>query len=231
LPSEPGRQQLSLPPFPITVARASGEVITLCTRSHTIQVEDPIANAPDPKPKGNPPPRRQLEEWTTLKHVTIAALAALVAGVLVAWLVGRWLRRPRPVPPPPPPRPPWEEALEELFDIRNAGLIKAERYAEHFDRVSDSVRKYLGARFGFDGLESTTREITLVLRNVKPELDVLHEIESFLRQADLVKFARLSPTEIECEHALLSGEQIVRRTIPSASAQAPARASEPEPQP
>ena len=137
-------------------------------------------------------------------------------GALVAFLVGRWLRRPKPTPPPPPPRPPWDVALEELFDTRHAGLIKAERYAEHFERVSDSVRKYLGARFGFDGLESTTREMLAVLRNVKPPLDVLQEIERFLRQADLVKFARLTPTELECEHALLAGEEVVRRTMPAA---------------
>ena len=37
------------------------------------------------------------------------------------------------------------------------------RFAEHFDRVSDIVRKYLGLRFGFDGLESTTREALAVL--------------------------------------------------------------------
>ena len=214
LPPEPGRHELTLPSLPIAVARASGEVITLCTKPHAIQIEDPIANSPDPKPLGNPLPRRQLEEWTTLKHVTVAALAALIVGALVAFLVGRWLRRPKPTPPPPPPRPPWEVALEELFDTRHAGLIKTERYAEHFDRVSDCVRKYLGARFGFDGLESTTREMLAVLRNVKPPIDVLQEIERFLRQADLVKFARLTPTELECEHALLAGEEVVRRTMP-----------------
>ena len=92
------------------------------------------------------------------------ALIALVVGALVAWLIGRWLRRPQAGPPPPPPRPPWEVALEELFDLEHAGLVKSERFAEHFDRVSDCVRKYLGDRYGFDGLESTTRETLAVLR-------------------------------------------------------------------
>jgi hypothetical protein len=32
------------------------------------------------------------------------------------------------------------------------------------------VRKYLGARYGFDGLESTTRESLSVLREVSPRI-------------------------------------------------------------
>jgi hypothetical protein len=217
LPPKAGRHELVLPAIPIAVARASGELITLCTAPHAITIDDPIANTPNPKPTGNPPPRRQLEEWTALKHVAIAAAVALVVGAIVALLVSRWLRRPRPAPPAPPPRPPWEVAIEELFDIRHAGLIKAERYAEHFDRVSDTVRKYLGARFGFDGLESTTREVMTLLRRVTPAIPVLTEIELFLREADLVKFARLTPSEPECEQALVLGEMIVRRTMPAAS--------------
>jgi hypothetical protein len=215
LPAEPGRQSLRLPPLPLAIARASGEVMTLCTRPHSIVVEDPIANDADAKPKDNPPARRQLEEWTTAKHVAYASLAALLIGALAAWLVGKWLRRPRPAPPPPPPRPPWEVALEELHDIRLAGLVDAGRFAEQFDRVSFAIRRYLGDRYGFDGLESTTREILGVLRRVVPPVAVLPQIQTFLRHADLVKFARLTPTAAECREALEQGEHIVRKTIPA----------------
>jgi hypothetical protein len=214
LPKKPGRQKLTVPPLPIAIARASGEVITLCTEPHEITVGDPTASTPHAKPHPNPQPRRQMEEWTTARDITYAALIALVVGALVAWLLGRWLRRPRPEPPPPPPRPPWEVALEELFDVRHAGLIKEQRFSEHFDRVSHTVRKYLGDRYGFDGLESTTREILGFIGRVTPTVTALPEIEVFLREADLVKFARLTPTEDDCETALGRGEHIVHSTIP-----------------
>jgi hypothetical protein len=214
LPKAPGRHQLTLPPVPITVARASGELMTLCTRPHSITIEDPTSSTPNAKPKDNPPPRRQREEWTFLKQAVGIGAIALVAGALVAWLVGRWLKRPKPVPPPPPPRPPWEVALESLHDLRHAGLTREGRYAEHFDRVSDVVRRYLGDRYGFDGLESTTREMLGELRTTTPRIPVLSEIERFLRQADLVKFARLTPTEPECVNALSEAEQIIERTMP-----------------
>jgi hypothetical protein len=216
LPEKPGRNQLVLPPLPVSVARASGEVLVLCTERHEISVEDPIANTPNPSPKPNPPPRPQREEWTALKQALGIGALALVVGALIAWLVGKWLRRARPAPPPPPPRPPWEIALEELFDVRHAGLIAEGRLAEHFDRVSDAVRKYLGTRFGFDGLESTTREALGVLRRVSPPIP-LEAIENFLRQADLVKFAKITPTAEEGELALVRAEHIVRDTLPKSA--------------
>jgi len=184
LPKEPGRHELTLPALPITVARASGDLITLCTQPHRVVIEDPTANTPNPKPKPNPPPRKQREEWTALKQAVTIGAIALAVGALLAWLIGRWLKRPRPVPPPPPPRPPWEVAREALHDLRHAGLTREGRFAEHFDRVSDVLRRYLGDRYGFDGLESTTREILGELRRTTPRIPVLDEIERFLRQAD-----------------------------------------------
>ncbi|HEY6722765.1 MAG TPA: hypothetical protein VI197_02005 [Polyangiaceae bacterium] len=215
LPPEPGRHELTLPPLPISVARASGQVVTVCTKSHSITVEDPIANTPDPMPKPNPPPRRQLEEWEILKRLVYGGLVALIAGVIAAWLFTRWRKRPRAAPLPPPPRPAWEVALEELHDIRHAGLIRQQRFSEHYDRVSDAIRQYLGDRFGFDGLESTTREALSVLEKVTPPIESMDKVQAFLRQADLVKFARLTPTEDECELALSRGEDIVRSTMPT----------------
>jgi hypothetical protein len=213
LPPKPGRHELVLPPLPIAISRASGELLTVCTASHTVIVEDPIANTPNPAPRGNPAARRQLEIWTAAKHVTIAVLIALVIGALAALLISRWLRRPKKLPPPPPPRPPWDVALEALHDIRHAGLTREGRFAEVFDRVSDVLRRYLGDRYGYDGLESTTREALLSLRQVSPAIEDMVGIEGFMRDADLVKFARLTPSEAECLDLLTRAESIVTRTI------------------
>lgn len=222
LPPKPGRSELVLPPLPIAIARASGEVLTLCTTPHEITVEDPISNTPDPVPRENPEPRPQRELWNTAKQVAIASLIALVVGALVAWLIGRWRRRPKVEPPPPPPRPPWEVALEELYDLKHAELVKSERFVEHYDRVSHIVRRYCGERYGFDGLESTTREMLGILRRVIPPIPVLESIEKFLREADLVKFAKLTPNAEECDEVLASAEDIVKRSIPFRPPEPPA---------
>lgn len=220
LPREPGRHTLTLPALPVAIARANGDVVTLCTKEHSLVVDDPTASTPHARPKPNPEPRSQREEWTALKRGLAWVLAGVAAGALVAWAIAWWRRRPKPVPPPPPPRIPWELALERLDEVRHAGLLETKRFAEFFDRVNDAVREYLGARFGFDGLESTTDETLRALRHVPHFSSSLVEIAGFLQQCDLVKFADYLPTVDECERTLVDAERIVRATMP------PSRAAE-----
>jgi hypothetical protein len=219
LPSDPGRHTLVLPPLAVSVARANNDVVTLCTKPHTIVVEDPTASTPDAQPKPNPAPREQREEWVALEHGLAWGGVGVLLGAVVAWVVVRWLRRPKPVPPPPPPRPPWEVALEQLDEARHAGLLETQRLAEFYDRVNDAVRQYLGARFGFDGLESTTAETLKALRRAPHFGLPFPEVAAFLQDCDLVKFADMTPSVGECERALAQAERIVRATMP---AQAPA---------
>jgi hypothetical protein len=223
LPSEPGRHTLVLPALPISIARANNDVVTLCTKPHTIVVEDPTASTPDAQPKPNPPPRAQREEWVALERgVSWTAIGAIVGGVIL-WLANRWLKRPRPATPPPPPRPAWEVALEQLDEARHAGLLETRRFAEFFDRVNDAVRAYLGARFGFDGLESTTDETLVALRRIAHFGLPLPEVAAFLQECDLVKFADVTPSLAECERALVDAEKVVRATMsPNAPASLPA---------
>ncbi len=239
LPSEPGRNMMMLPPLPVAVARANGEIATVCTHVHPIVVEDPIANTPDAMPKENPPGVPQREEWTALKKALGWGALGLLVGAILALLVWRKVNQPKAAPPPPPPRPPWEVALEELDEVRHAGLLEVERYGEYFDRTSDALRRYLGARFGFDGLESTTDEILAALRkqgggfiregeqprvgpdgvprpSYAPAPGIsIDRIARFLRECDLVKFANLTPTPEQCATSITTGEAIVRATMPS----------------
>jgi hypothetical protein len=221
LPKEPGTTTLVLPSVPIALSRASGEIITLCTSPHELEVDDPTANTPHATPRENPPARRQLEVWTAAKNLVIGALIALPVGALLAFAIMRWLRREKPKPPPPPPRPPWEVALEALADVQRKDLVHQGRATEHFAEVSFAVRRYLGDVFGFDGLESTTGEALGALARAggggrstpRPSPEIFEQIERFLRRADLVKFANLSPTVAECVAALETGELIVKKTM------------------
>jgi hypothetical protein len=217
LPTGPGRHTLTLPPVPVAIARASSDVVTLCTKEHTILIEDPTASTPDAKPRPNPPGLAQREEWVALEKGLTWLVLGAVGGTLIAWLALRWMRRPRPVPPPPPPRVPWELAFERLHETRHAGLLEMQRFSDFFDRVNDAMREYLGARFGFDGLESTTDETLAALRRVPHFGLPLPEVAGFLQQCDLVKFATLTPTLEECERALMVAERMVRATIPTPS--------------
>jgi hypothetical protein len=221
LPKKAGPATLVLPSVPIALARASGEIITLCTSPHELAVDDPTSNTPHATPRENPPARRQLEVWTAAKNVVLGALVALPAGALLAFLIMRWMRRAKPKPPPPPPRPAWEVALEALAEVQRKDLVRQGKATEHYAEVSFAVRRYLGDVYGFDGLESTTGEAldALVRGGIgvqaikRPSSESFEQIERFLRRADLVKFANLSPTVAECVAALETGESIVKKTM------------------
>ncbi len=212
LPEEPGPQTLVLPSLPIAIARASGDLTTLCTHPHSLAVEDPTSSIALAEPKPNPPPRPQREVWEAAKNVALGALIALPLGALCAFLIGMYRRRERPPVPPPPPRPAWDTALEALARLRR-GELSVGRTREHYAAVAAAVREYLGQRYGFDGLESTTRETMRALSAVRPRIDALADVRAFLQRADLVKFANLVPEVAECERALDQGESIVRHTM------------------
>lgn len=215
LPSETKQKDLILPAIAIQVRRANGETMTLCTQPHPVRVESPAANTPDAKPHANPAFRAQLEEWTSLKQWVKIGGIGLLAGAILAALGWLWWRRPKRLPPAPPPRPPWEVAFEELGALKGLELIRAQRYSDFYARVSDTVRKYLGGRYGYDGLECTTREAIGALKLQGIEHQTYFTIEQFLAQADLVKFARLTPNEPECLSALQEAETIVTATLPA----------------
>ena len=214
LPSDTKQRTLTLPPIPVAIRRANGETMTLCTQPHPVKVESPTASTPDARPHANPGFRRQLEEWTSLKQAVKIGSLGLLAGALLAGLVWLWIKRPRKLPPPPPPRPPWELAFEELAALKGLELLRAQQFADFYARVSDTVRKYLGGRYGYDGLECTTREAIEALQRQAISQSIFDSISQFLTQADLVKFARLTPSEPECVAALHDAETIVTATLP-----------------
>ncbi len=220
LPPEAGRSDMIIPSLPIAVQRASNQFMTVCTAPRRIRIEDPTANEADPKVKPNPPPRSQREEWVLAKQVSIGVAIGVVLALIGAWIYLWYKRRPKPVKVVPR-KLPWIQAFEELAEIRESDLLEQNKGDIYYERVSNTVRKYLGARYGFDGLERTTDEMKSILRRIKPPIEGFSEIIRFLEDSDLVKFARFTPSESDCRAALARGQSIVHMTMPPSAVSAP----------
>jgi len=145
------------------------------------------------------------------------------AGLLVCWVgCALMLRRRRAGLRPgqrfedlPPERPAHEIALAKLRAVVDDDLVRQGRVHEYFVRISEGVREYLGNRYGFFALDLTTRELLEELRDrPTPGLD-LGLVERMLRDADLVKFARMRPGDemisraIDGAYALVESTRIV----------------------
>ncbi len=147
-------------------------------------------------------------EWILLAAVVLAVAAALVG----AWW---WWRRRRErlsqPPPPAPPLPPHTRAWRELeAALRLLGDPNAFCTA-----VSAIVRVYLEERFGWNAPDQTTEEFLADLRT-RPDLPewLGTLLGDFLTRCDLVKFARLEPTEAELRALHQSAVRLVSDTVP-----------------
>src|SRR6185295_5227365 len=120
------------------------------------------------------------------------------------WLVVRRLRGRVIYRPGPPPRPAHEVAMEKLDRLGAYGFLEDADNRPFYFSVSEVIREYLGARYGFDSLELTTDELVAQLkRAAKNELGLTEgEITGWLSACDLVKFAKISPTVAEARGAL-----------------------------
>jgi|GEM_PF-1352444 len=215
---EPGEFEIA--PIILRVVTADGVIGTVATDAHTVTVGSLIASEPDAQPRPATSPVVVMEDDYTLAYV-LGFFAAMLLAALMGWLGARWWRkRPKVEPPPPPPRPPADVALEKLRSLRKRmqRAVAEGKQGEIVDGASDVLREYLGARYEFNGLESTTDEVIGRVRNARLGPISLNEIIALLSDADLVKFAKANPDEAQCDRMLEGAERIVRGTVPVASA-------------
>jgi hypothetical protein len=153
-----------------------------------------------------------------------AALLALTAFGCV-W----WWRRPRPVQPATVALPPHTKALRELSRWHQAPRTTREEIEAFYVGVSHVLRVYLEERFALHAPERTTEEF---LRDLEggDRLARRHEaeLERFLSQCDLVKFAAFTPSASEHDVTWSLAEGFVQSTRPDRSAEAKVRVNEPE---
>src|SRR5206468_4769463 len=138
-----------------------------------------IANEPEPALKENAPPVRVLQRDLLLAYIA-GGLVAAGLGALITFLVVRRLRARAADRPGPPPRPAHEIALERLDRLGAYGFIENADNRPFYFAVSEVIREYLGARFGFDSLELTTDELVAELRRSAGRELILGQIQGWL---------------------------------------------------
>lgn len=121
----------------------------------------------------------------------------LLAGLVVFLIIRKKKKDAR-----EPELPPYEEAMAELQKLDNSQLLEKREIKEYYSQLSFAVRKYLDRKIYDHGLERTTNELILYLRNQKAEGKLkltegtISDFEKILQRADLAKFARSKPDVI-----------------------------------
>ena len=206
---EPG--PVELPAIEVTYLGPTGEVKTVRTAPLPIKIASLIANEPEPALKDAATTVSVMEENRIPLYIGGGLLGAGV-GALIMFFIARKLRARRGERPGPPPRPVHEIALERLDRLGAYGFLENADNRPFYFAVSEVIRDYLGARYGFDSLELTTDELIGELKRQAGRDMILGEIQGWLSACDLVKFAKVSPTAAEARGALESAIRIVTVT-------------------
>jgi len=216
---EPGDHTLG--PVTLRVITADGTIGTVQTDSVPVTVGALLGNEPNAELKPPTDPVQVMEEDYTLLWIAGALLTIVLLAVLMLLLFRWWSRRERRAPPAAPPRPPWDIALEQLDRLRHSlkPRMASGQVVGWADELSDVLRHYLGDRYDFDGLESTTDEVLGRLRTATVVGVGVEEVAAVLGDCDLVKFAKATPGEDDCEELLAGSFRIVRATavLPSSA--------------
>ncbi len=209
---------LVIPEQELTVVDVEGRLARLVVPETSVAIRSLIANEPEPEIKTDIGPGEQVfEEDYTLLWILGALAGALLVALLT--LLARWLlarRRPRQAAPPPPPRPPEDVALEKLEALGRGTLLEEGLHKEFHVLLSEALREYLGGRYGFYALESSTEEILAELTGdrLPRGAALLARIRSLLTETDLVKFAKVVPTREESRDLLDQTVAVVHATTP-----------------
>jgi hypothetical protein len=213
--------ELTVPAIELSYITPRGEVRSVETDELTVNVR-PLVAPEEANPQAQPerPPR---SAWVEDQRMVRALKwgGSVLGGFLLlsvaALLIRRALRRRGPgeaiAAAAVPARPPDAVAIEKLTALRARGQFAVDGYRPFYFALTEIVREYLGARYGFDALDMTTTELVdeLVRRAAHLTAEGA-EVPRFFADCDLVKFAKAGSTDAAALAALVAAQAIVLAT-------------------
>ena len=219
-----------IPSVELRVYDKNGHVSTMRTDPATVHIASVLGNEPDAKRRGNHGPVPVFEKDYTFLWIGLGVLVFALQFLLIRFLMKRRATL-APLPVVIEKRPPWEIATEKLRGIERSKLVEKGLVKEHYDAVGDVIREYLGALGGFEGLESTTEEVLLRLRQASPKgVDVM-TVQHLFGDCDLVKFAKYVPAGDEPKGIFAMAVRIVETSRAAELARQAAAAAAAQPPP
>jgi len=132
--------------------------------------------------------------WLPLLYVL---LTLAVVGFILYWFV--WRKKPLTQEEKIALLPPYDRAKLALKTLDESTYLQNEELKEYYSELTFIIRRYLDEKVYDRALESTTDELVTRLNILKDgnQIDISKEdiknIESILKRADLVKFAKSAP--------------------------------------
>lgn len=140
-------------------------------------------------------------------------LGGVAVLLILALLVYLFMKRPRPTTVTQEPTIPlYQRVLAALETLEKERLWQQGDHKGYHSRITDLLRGYIEERYHVPALESTTDELIRELRVSPLSTDQRGQLENMLRLADMVKFAKTTPSSEENERMMTSTVRFVSET-------------------
>ncbi len=106
---------------------------------------------------------------------------------------------------------PHQKAMKEIEQIKADKMVTSENSKEYYTKLTDTLRKYIEERYGFNAMEMTSSEIIEKLTATQDE-KALSELRHLFLTADLVKFAKYSTLINENDMNLVNAIEFINQT-------------------
>lgn len=180
----------------------------------TFQIDSTSQSIYDVKPQWNLPFRfgevSGYAKWGALALVLLLAAAYALKRYLESRgkRLGDLFR-------PSPPQPPHVVAIKALEALHHQKLWQNNKHKQYYSALTDILRTYVAARWGFGAMEMTSDEIIETMRAEELPDKARMDLTAILRDADLVKFAKATPEAEQNEADYLKAYYFVEETKPA----------------
>src|SRR5699024_3547637 len=96
---------------------------------------------------------------------------------------------------------PLRELENDLRQLEEVTLKSPKQFEDYYISLGDAIRRYFERMYDIPALESTSREIIRALQSQAIDQRLIKQTRVVLGEADMVKFARFTPTEEQAKKA------------------------------
>ncbi|MGQ9644785.1 MAG: hypothetical protein ACUVT3_13080, partial [Ignavibacterium sp.] len=203
--------EITIPPVKIFF-RVKNDTTLQSVQSDSLQIKIHRLNVKvEEDIKDVKPPIRIPFDWLALIIWTLVGIAILI---IAYFLYKKYFRKEavKEVSKPKIVLPPHEEALMKLDQLNREELWQKGFVKEYHTRITEIIREYFEKRFNLPALELPTSEQIEYLKHIPEAKEIISLTESFLTNADLVKFAKFVPMDGVNSEMMKQAIEIVNRT-------------------
>ena len=106
---------------------------------------------------------------------------------------------------------PHQRAMQEIEQIKADKMVMSDDQKAYYTKLTDTLRKYIEERFGFNAMEMTSTEIIMKLQETG-DRKMIDELRELFMTADLVKFAKYSTLINENDSNLVNAIEFINTT-------------------